>query len=328
VVKVTKIITIVFSVIALAAIGIYTQKIPFFDNQILSSPEQVLGTSESIPNKTYPPYWKFDQLEGTQLPSPPVLGATSAIGINLTSNKIFFEKNSSKRSPAASTIKIMTAVLALENKKLDDIVTVTQTAASIEPDSMGLYPGEKLTIKQLVQGLMLVSGNDAAESIAEGVSGNRSEFVELMNQKAKELGMNDTFFVNPSGLEGDGIHFTTPKDMAILSKYALSKSAFREIVSEREILIPYTVNDRENHKNFYLGNTSPLIDYPGYLGIKPGYTPEANKCLVTLVNVENNEILVVVLGSDDRKGDTESLLEYAKTLLINTSKKPFLNVPI
>lgn len=301
--------------IAIISYGVFKGNIPLFSTKTSYSKDQVLGADTSPKPEVYKPYWVFDSWKGAPLPASPEIAAQSALAINLDKNQVFFEKDKNSPLKAASTVKIMTAALALENRPEDFIVTVSPKASSMEPDSMGLFPGEKLTIKQLVQGLMMVSGNDASEAIAEGISGSREKFVELMNQKAKELGMKNTHFANPSGLEGDGDHFSTVSDLALLSKYALTNPTFADIVSKSLITIPWTVNETENHKNYYLENTSPMVNYPGYLGIKPGFTPEAMKCLVTLVEVNNQRILVVVLGSDDRKGDTEKLLDYAKYTL-------------
>ena len=290
------------------------RKFILFDFKKQNSVSSILGISETIPKPTPSEWWVFDKSD-KELPTPPVINAKSAIAVNLANNQIFYEKDKKKRLPIASLTKIMTAVIALENKELTDIFTVSEKAASMEPDSMGLFPGEKLTLNQLLQGLMLISGNDTSETIAEGISGNTEGFVKLMNEKARILGLKDTLFSNPSGLEDGLAHYSTVSDLAILSKYALKNQGFKKIVSEKEILIPYTVNEKENHKKFYLKNSSPLADYPGYIGIKPGFTPEAKKCLSTLVEQNNTEILIIVLGSDDRKGDTEGLLEYAKKLL-------------
>jgi D-alanyl-D-alanine carboxypeptidase len=245
----------------------------------------------------------------------PLISAKSAIALDLTGENLLYQKSAQMKVPVASLVKIMTAVVALENRDLKELLTVSKEASSMEPDSMGLYPGEKLTLEQLLYGLLLVSGNDAAEVIAEGVKGDRQEFLSLMNKKAKELGMNDTYYVNPSGLQGDGDHYSTAQDQLILTLHALRNEVFRKIVATREYRIPTVYTEEENHKNFWLPNTSPLVDYPGFLGVKPGYTPEAGRCLITLVEKDRNQILVIVLGSDDRKGDTEALLDYSFKIL-------------
>lgn len=250
---------------------------------------------------------------------PPVLDGKAAIAFDYSNNQFIYANNPHYPLPGASTIKIMTAIIALENKKLEEILTVSEEAASAEPNSMGLYPGEKFTLKQLLYGLLLVSGNDAAKTIAEGISGSEEKFVEKMNQKAKELGLKNTHFANSSGLDSDDDnrdHYTSAYDLLVMSHYALEKfPVFKKITETRHYLIPNTVNNNENHKAFELYNPSPVLDYPGYKGIKPGFTPLAKKCLVTLVEKEAKSVLTVVLGSDDRKGDSEVLLDYSFKVL-------------
>lgn len=261
------------------------------------------------------PPWSPKEEKTSSTEASPVIGAKSALVMDMTAEKYVYEKSPKMKLPIASLTKIMTAVVALESKPLDDLFKVSSTAASMEPDSMGLYPGEKLTLKQLLYGLLLVSGNDAAVTIAEGVSGSSEDFVKLMNQKAKALGMKDTIYVNPSGLQGEGNFYSTSYDLLLLTHYALQNPTFRQIDATLQYRIPEVFTKEENHKNFWLSNSSPLADYPGYIGGKPGYTPEAGKCLITLIEKNRHEILVIVLGSEDRKGDTIALLEYGFKVL-------------
>lgn len=247
-----------------------------------------------------------------KLPKPNISGK-SAFVVDLKIGKVLFAKNEHEPAPIASTVKILTAGVALERKKSSDIFMVSDNATKIGEDFMGISAGEKLTLEELLYGLLLPSGNDAAEAIVEGVSGSRADFVTLMNEKAKLLGANNSKFVNPSGLEGDGEHFSTAYDLTLISRWVwTSFPLFREIVGTKYFELPYS----ENHKYFYLENQTNLLGtYPGVKGIKPGYTPEAGLCLVTLAERDGHEILGVVLGSQDRRGDMEKLLNYSFSTL-------------
>lgn len=242
--------------------------------------------------------------------APPEISATSAIVVDLTTNKTIYAKNIHNRQPIASIVKIMTAIVALEKKHLDDIFTVSQQAAEVGEDSMGITAGEKYTLEQLLYGLLLPSGNDASEAIAENVAGNRNKFIDLMNQKAKVLGLNDTKFVNPSGLDEDGIEqYSTAFDVAVITRYALVNfPIFRKIVSTKFYEISYS----PQHKYLYLENQTNLLStYPGVAGVKPGYTPQAGLCLVTLAENGGHQILAVILGSKNRREEMIKLLDYS-----------------
>jgi len=237
------------------------------------------------------------------------LSAKSAILVDFDSQKVIFAKEPNMRLPAASTIKIMTALVALENSELDDVFTVSGKAANVGENSMGLTQGEKLGLKKLLYGLILVSGNDAAVTIAEGVSGSEDAFVGRMNQKVAELGLVDSKFVNASGLDEDGKEqFTTAFDMATISHYLWENYPnFRKISSSEQIFI----DANSGHKSFDLYNdTNLLTTYPGVRGIKPGFTWEAGLCLVTYAENDGKRLLGVILGSDDRRGEMKELLDF------------------
>ena len=245
---------------------------------------------------------------------PPVLYSRSAISIDLTTNETLYAKNIHLRVPVASTLKIMTAIVALENSSLDKIITVSDHAARMEPDIMGLYPNEKLTVKDLLYGLLLVSGNDAAVALAQGISGSEKEFVSLMNSKAQSLGLNDTNFINSTGLDVDfsSDQYSSAYDLAVLSQYALNKfHIFGEIVKTKNYFVAAKFDEDQNHKYFYLNNTSPMVNYPGFKGIKPGFTPDSKLSLVSLIEKEGHDLLTVVLGTPDRRGETEALIVYS-----------------
>ena len=174
---------------------------------------------------------------------------------------------------------------------------------------MGLDVGETLSLKELLYGLMLHSGNDAAETLAGNFKGGRSAFIKAMNDKTKSLGLTDTNFTNPTGLEGDGKQFTTSYDLVVMTRYALVNfPLFGEIVSTFDYTIPQTFT----HKEYDLENeTNLLTSYPGVKGVKTGYTPEAGLCLVTYLDYKGHKIIAVVLGSDDRRGEMIELLDYS-----------------
>lgn len=237
------------------------------------------------------------------------ISAKAAIVVNYDTGEVLFSKNSRERLPAASTIKIMTALLALDNKKLSAKFIVSKKAAEVGEDSMGLTEGEQLTLDNLLYGLMLPSGNDAAVTIAEGVSGAEDAFVKSMNEKAKQLGLEDSKFINASGLDEDGEHqYTTAYDLVTLARYTWDRHKdFRRITSTYHIYLDAT----DAHKAFDLYNdTNLLTTYPGVQGIKPGFTWDADLCLVTFAQNQNVKLISVILGSNNRRMEMVELLDY------------------
>lgn len=234
--------------------------------------------------------------------------ASSAISYDMTDDKLLFAKNSKSKLPIASLTKIMTAVVAIETQKINESVTITDRAASVGENSMGLTRGEIITVEDLLYGLMLPSGNDAAESLAESSKVGRNKFISLMNKKAKDLGLTDTHFDNPSGLEGDGLQYSTTYDLMTITKYALLIPEFAKIVSTYHYEIPYS----QDHKYFDLYNeTNLLTSYPGVKGVKIGFTNEAGQCLVTYLEYQGHKIIAVILNSPDRRGEMKNLLDFS-----------------
>jgi D-alanyl-D-alanine carboxypeptidase (penicillin-binding protein 5/6) len=250
-------------------------------------------------------------LEG--LIEKPEIKAESYIAIDLSTNQILLEKESRKRQPVASLVKIMTALVALEKRDLNQVITISEQAASIGEATMGLSPGEKLTLEELLWGLLLVSGNDAAEAMATGLVPRGEIFVRWMNSKALELGLLDTYFINSTGLEEKGkTQYSTAYDVMVVSYHALKDPVFCEIVATKEYFIPYS----QDHKAFYLPSQTNLLgQYPGVAGVKVGYTDEAGLCGVTLAENGGHEILGVVLNSFDRREDLRNLLDYSFEIL-------------
>lgn len=240
--------------------------------------------------------------------SLPDLTAKSVLMYDLTTNKTIFEKHSKQRMPMASLTKIMTAIIALENRKPDDKYIVKESAL-VGEDSMGVSPGEVLSFNDLIHGLMLPSGNDAAEVLASNYPSGRAGFIQAMNDKAKSLGLMDTHYDNPSGLQGDGIQFTTAYDLLVITRYALETyPIFAQVVATPS----YTIVQTPLHKEFMLNNeTNLLTSYPGVKGVKTGYTPEAGLCLVSYLDYEGHRIIGVLLNSENRRGEMKDLLDYS-----------------
>jgi len=240
----------------------------------------------------------------------PEISAKSALVYDLTINKILFEKNPIEKLSMASLTKIMTAIITLENYKPDDRLKVRKEDL-VGENSMGLSKGEVLTLSDLLYGLILPSGNDAAEVLASNYPGGRLEFIKAMNNKAKTLGVFNTNFTNPTGLEGDGLQYTTVYDLLVITKYAMRFELFRKVVST----VSYTISWSKNHKEFNLINeTNLLTSYPGVKGVKTGYTEEARLCLVTYLEYEEHKIIGIILGSERRREEMKELLDYSLNL--------------
>jgi D-alanyl-D-alanine carboxypeptidase (penicillin-binding protein 5/6) len=236
------------------------------------------------------------------------LTAHSVLMYDLTTNKAVFEKNPREKLPMASLTKIMTAIIALENKRSDDRYVVRKENL-VGEDSMGLSEGETLPFEDLIYGLMLPSGNDAAEVLAANYAGGRSVFIEAMNDKAKALGLTDTHFSNPSGLQGDGIQHTTTYDLLVMTRYALDNfPLFAKVVSTAS----YDIAETSTHKAYTLFNeTNLLTTYQGVKGVKTGYTPEAGLCLITYIDYGGHKIIGIILNSENRRGEMKELLDYS-----------------
>lgn len=236
------------------------------------------------------------------------LTAKSAYAYDTTTDQVLFSKDENTRLPMASLTKIMTAIVALENPKKDDKYLVTKEDL-VGEDSMGLGTGEVLSLSDLLYGLFLHSGNDAAETIARNFSGGRGAFITSMNLKAQSLGLSHTHFTNPTGLEGDGDQYATAEDLVVMTRYALANFPLFATVAST---IDYTIPQTSTHKEYDLENeTNLLTTYPGVKGIKTGYTPEAGLCLVTYLDYGGHQILAVILGSENRRQEMKDILDYS-----------------
>lgn len=238
----------------------------------------------------------------------PNILAKSVFVYDITTGKTLYSKNIDKRLPMASLTKVITAIVALENPKEDDRYFVRKQSL-VGEDTMGLSEGEVLSLEELLYGLMLPSGNDAAEVLADNYTGGRDGFVLAMNDKAKSLGLKNTHFTNPTGLQGDGDQYTTAYDMFVIARFAISNfPLFNTVVSTFQKEIPQT----KTHKYFYLENeTNLLTSYPGVKGVKTGYTPEAELCLVTYLDYKGHKIIGILLGSNNRRQEMKDLLDYS-----------------
>lgn len=238
----------------------------------------------------------------------PKLNSRAAVIFDRTSKTVLYGKEENNKRPMASTTKIMTAIIVLENANLSDIVEVSKRAAGTGGSRLGLKTGDKITVNNLLYGLMLCSGNDAAVALAEHVGGSIEGFAELMNKKAKQLDLTNTSFVTPHGLDADE-HYTTAYELAKIADYALNIKEFLSIVETKN----YTVYINGRQKN--LTNTNELLgNLNGVYGVKTGFTNGANRCLVTATKRGDMDIICVVLGADTKKNrtqDSAKLIEYA-----------------
>ncbi len=226
------------------------------------------------------------------------------------SGRILYEKNGNKQTPMASTTKIMTAIVVLENAKLTDTVTITTKAAGIGGSRLGLKKNDKITVNDLLYGLMLRSGNDAAVALAIHVGGSVEGFAEMMNKKAEELNLTNSHFVVPHGLDNEG-HYTTAYELAKMADYALKIDKFKEIVGTKVATIHINGYAKKiNNTNNLLGSVS------GVYGVKTGFTNGAGRCLVTACKRDDLDIITVIIGADSNKirsKDTIKLIQYAYT---------------
>lgn len=246
------------------------------------------------------------------------VSAQAAILIDAHTEEVLFNKNADKKMPMASTTKIMTAICTIENTNTNMPVKIDSRSAGVEGSSIYLNVGEVISIKELLYGMMLNSGNDAATALAIATSGSVEEFASLMNKTAKKIGAQSTNFVNPSGLYDEN-HHTTARDLARITAYALKNPLFRDIVSTREMKI--SSNTEAGIR--YLKNHNKLLwQYEGCTGVKTGYTKKCGRCLVSSCEKNGRELIAVTLNAPDDWHDHSSLFDYGFSKL-----KPSLPSP-
>ena len=237
--------------------------------------------------------------------SVPSISAKAAVVINGITREVIYSKNMDQKLSMASTTKIMTSLLLIESGLLDEEYTVTKEAI-VEGSSIGLKAGDVITGKNLLAGMMLESGNDAATATAIWLSGSTKAFAQKMNQKAKEIGMQNTNFVTPSGLDSDE-HYSTAFDMAILTAAALEVKEFKEISSTVSMSATYGTPPKKH--NFY-NHQKLLTEYDGAIGVKTGYTRKSGRCLVSAAQRDGKLIIVVTLSDPNDWEDHKALLDY------------------
>jgi serine-type D-Ala-D-Ala carboxypeptidase (penicillin-binding protein 5/6) len=234
------------------------------------------------------------------------VSAASAVLLEQKSGRILFDKDGHTKRRIASITKIMTAKLAIESGKMDQYVKVSDQATRAEGSSVYLKPGEKILLKDLVYGLMLRSGNDTAVAIAEYVGGSLDGFVYLMNQKAREIGMLNTHFANPHGLDDHENHYSTAYDMAILMRYAMQDKTFKEISGTKVHKAP---NPTEDWDRVWKNKNRLLTKYKYTTGGKTGYTKRAKRTLVTTATKGDMNLIAVTLNGPDDWNDHISMYE-------------------
>lgn len=236
----------------------------------------------------------------------PVVQAKSALVVDLPSNATLFAKDADQPIPIASLAKLMTALLVVERTKSDEVVTVGKLQVTNLESQMGLFEGEQLRVDDLLTGLLVSSGNDAAAVLARHVAGDERRFTELMNERAREIGLRNTRFDNPSGYD-EGASYSTARELTILSRAVIAEERIRAYVKLREATVR-TVGAREIKlatSNELLGSYLPLG------GLKTGTTNAAGPCLVSWVNAGERQLLAVVLNSPDRFQESKSMLDWS-----------------
>lgn len=236
------------------------------------------------------------------------LSAKSAIVVDETTNEIVYEKEMHVKLPPASITKIDTISVALENLNTDDLITVSEKAAGEEPNKIVMKAGEKMPLSDLLYGLMMISANDAACAIAEAVPGGYDKFIELMNDKVRLLGLTDTHFTNPSGLDNPE-HYSSAFDIAALSRYALlSHPETIDYMGKKDDHSVYPTDHNESH---WWGHISAMLyRYPGMIAAKTGYTDEAKSTFIGVAERNGRRLVVVLLGSEDANNDVPKLLDF------------------
>jgi serine-type D-Ala-D-Ala carboxypeptidase (penicillin-binding protein 5/6) len=237
----------------------------------------------------------------------PRITAEYGVLLDQETGTAIYEKNAHIKRPPASTTKIMTVLLALEKGDLNKVIKVSPKAAKTGESSIHLRAGEAISLRSLVYGAMLRSGNDACVAISEAVGGTEANFVQMMNQKAREIGALNTNFVNTNGLPSKE-HYSSCYDLALIAREALKNKKFREIVSTKEIVAMANIIPAGQR---YMKNTNKLLwRYPWADGVKTGTTNEAGPCLVSSATRDERKFIGVVLHSDDRFYDSQVLFDY------------------
>jgi serine-type D-Ala-D-Ala carboxypeptidase (penicillin-binding protein 5/6) len=286
-------------------------------NVLLGLPKAVNLTQTIVSAKNIPsnvPSENKENIAGVKkiIPLPkdntiqiPSVSATAIIIKDLESGVLLYVKDPDKKVPIASTTKIMTALVASDYFKANDVLEAKDISL-VSGSSMGLKSGEKLTFRSLLYGMLLNSGNDAAYTLADNYPGGRNDFIDAMNAKSSKIGLVNTHFDNPAGFDSDN-HYSSAFDLAKIAEEAIANNQLARIVSTKETTV-FSIDKESEHD---LKNLNKLLDMPGVLGIKTGTTPAAKENLVGLIERDGHKILTVVLGSNDRFGETEKLINWS-----------------
>ena len=296
--KIIRIITILTLIFTLSAFPAYADDTNELDEVVIEDNEkqeiEAAASSNTKPTINSKKYAIYDRLSG----------------------RCIYGKDENKQTAMASTTKIMTSIIVVENCNLEDLVTVTSKAAGTGGSRLGLHTDDKITVNDLLYGLMLRSGNDAAVALAIHTSGSVEDFAKLMNQKVEELGLKDTHFVTPHGLDNPE-HYTTAFELAKITDYALKNETIAKIVKTKSTTISINGNPMQiNNTNELLGTVE------GVYGVKTGFTNNAGRCLVTGVKRGDMDLIIVVIGADTRKDrakDSMKLIEYAYKRFYNVN---------
>ena len=247
------------------------------------------------------------------------VSAKAAIVIAADTLEVLYEKSANQKLPMASTTKIMTALLLAEQPDLSKTVKTTKQMVTVEGSSMGLLEGDTVSYSDLLYGMLLASGNDAANTTAYVLAGSVQGFAKMMNEKAAELGMKNTSFVTPSGLDDEN-HYTTAYDLALLTAAALKNSAFRTACSSKSAVLYY---GNPPYRRTLTNHNKLLGNYEGIIGVKTGFTKKSGRCLVTAAEGEGKRVIAVTLNDPDDWNDHRKLLDYGLEKTVVTEFKNY-----
>ena len=298
----------------------WTMAEPISESQMIQNNDglsmQPSNSTSNAQNSGLNPGYNITPMENTRSVPPndklPNVTATSAIVIEAKTGHIIYQREANRKMFPASTTKMMTLITALEYGKLDELVTVSNNAYGAEGSTLWLEAGEKIPLGDLLSGMMMISGNDAAIAIAEHVDGSVEKFANHMTKRAKELGAKGTHFTNANGLP-DNNHYTTAYDLAILAAHGYTLDRFEEIVSAQEKTFPWVHDPTHLLRN----ENQMLWLYQGGNGVKTGYTDAAGRCLVSAANRNGVQLIAVVLDSIYMWNDSIALLDYGFSKVSN-----------
>lgn len=262
--------------------------------------------SENTDSEGAPKLFDTSHLSSAYAGVCPQISAGSAILIDADSGTVICAKYPDKKMSMASTTKIMTALVAIENADISKTVSVSTGAVGVEGSSVYLYEGERLTLEDLLYAMLLESANDAAAAIAIEVGGSIESFADLMNEKAAELGLKSTHFTNPHGLDNEE-HYTTARELAVIAAEAMKNETFAKIVSTYKKTIP--LNETEGVR-LLINHNKLLKNYEGAVGVKTGYTKKSGRCLVSAAERDGVRLICVTLSAPDDWRDHQALLDY------------------